>query len=41
MRKIVPVLAAVAAMWIAPAWAESGADPAREVLALERQAMDG
>jgi hypothetical protein len=28
-------------MWIAPAWAESGADPAREVLALERQAMDG
>jgi hypothetical protein len=28
-------------MWIAPAWADSGADPAREVLALERQAMDG
>lgn len=41
MRKIVPVLAAVAAMWIAPAWADSEADPAREVLALERQAMDG
>jgi hypothetical protein len=28
-------------MWIAPAWADSEADPAREVLALERQAMDG
>ena len=33
-----PVLAAVAAMWAASA---SGADPAQEILALERRAMDG
>jgi len=31
----------MAAMWIAPARASSDADPAQEVLALERQAMDG
>ena len=41
MRKAIPVLAAVAAMWTAPAWANPGADPVQEVLALERQAMDG
>jgi hypothetical protein len=28
-------------MWTAPAWANPGADPVQEVLALERQAMDG
>jgi hypothetical protein len=40
LKKALLVLAA-AAMWIAPAWADSDADSAREVLALERQAMDG
>ena len=38
MIKAMPVLAAVAAMWDASA---SGADPAQEILALERRAMDG
>jgi len=41
LRKTIPVLAAVAVLWIAPAWTNSGADPAQEILALERQAMDG
>ena len=41
MRKTIPVLAAMAVTWGAPPWASSGGDPAQEVLALERQAMDG
>jgi hypothetical protein len=41
LRKTIPVLAAAAALWIAPVWANAGADSAQEVLALERQAMDG
>jgi hypothetical protein len=36
--KAMPILAAVAAIWAASAY---GADPAQEVLALERRAMDG
>lgn len=41
MRKTVLALACAAALWIPPAWADSDADTARELLALERQAMDG
>jgi hypothetical protein len=41
LRKTIPVLAAAAILWFAPPWAKSGVDPAQEVLALERRAMDG
>ena len=41
MNKTITVLATAASMWIAPAWAASGGDSAQEVLALERQAMNG
>jgi hypothetical protein len=41
LRKTIPVLAAAAFLWVAPLWACSGGDAAQEVLALERQAMDG
>lgn len=41
MTKTMPVVAAIAILWIAPPRATSGGDPAQEILALERQAMDG
>ena len=41
MRQTIPVLAVMAVMWIAPPRASSAGGPAEEVLALERQAMDG
>ena len=37
MRKTIIVVTVAAAIWLAPAWA----DPASEVLALERQSMEG
>jgi hypothetical protein len=36
-----PVLLAAALLWCGPVRAQSEAGPAREILALERQAMDG
>jgi hypothetical protein len=41
LTKTRPVLATIAILWIAAPGATSGGDPAQEVLALERQAMDG
>jgi hypothetical protein len=41
LKSKILVLAAMAVMWTAPGWASPGSDPAQEVLALERQAMDG
>jgi hypothetical protein len=41
LKKALLVLAAGAGLWIAPTWADSAADAAAEVLALERRAMDG
>lgn len=41
MRKTLSALVCGAALWIAPAWAESDADTVRELIALERRAMDG
>ncbi|HEY2012904.1 MAG TPA: DUF4440 domain-containing protein [Bryobacteraceae bacterium] len=41
MKQAIAVLAAAVAIWAVPARAESDADVARNVLALERQAMDG
>ena len=40
MKKTIPILIWIAAL-CAPVWAAPGADPAQEILALERQAMDG
>jgi hypothetical protein len=39
--KILVLTAVAAALWSAPVRAQSEAGPAREILALERQAMDG
>jgi hypothetical protein len=41
MKKTVSILACLAGLWAAPLWADPASDPAREVVALERQAMDG
>jgi len=41
LKKIFAVLAVAGAWWATPAWADNAGDAAREVLALERQAMDG
>jgi hypothetical protein len=41
LKKTITVLAAAAILWVAPLRASSGGDPAQEVLALERQALDG
>jgi hypothetical protein len=41
LKKMVLVLACMGALWMAPAWADSNADTARELLALERRAMEG
>ena len=41
MKTALLVLAAGAGLWMAPAWADGAADPASEILALERHAMDG
>jgi hypothetical protein len=41
LRKTVSVLSCVVALWIPVAWAGSDADTVRELLVLERQAMDG
>jgi ketosteroid isomerase-like protein len=41
MHRALPILAAAAALWAAPVWADDTSDPARQVLALEKQAMDG
>lgn len=41
MKKTILALAAAAALWAVPARADSSADRAREVLDLERQALDG
>ncbi len=41
MKKALLVLGAAAGLWMVPAWADTTADPATEILALERRAMDG
>ena len=41
MKRAFIVLTACAGSCIGPAWTETGADPAAQILALERSAMDG
>jgi len=41
VKRALIALIAGAGLWMGPAWADAGADPAAEVLALERGAMEG
>ena len=41
MKKLLPIVAAGMGLWVSPAFTDTARDPAAEILALERSAMDG